>query len=95
MMELLTTGLIPILILAGAAMLALLAWVNRDSSPMVDEDSDPDHHTLRSDYQSGMGGGSVRTWKVPKDQAAYARMFVPKTHAHSDASDKSAKSDTT
>ncbi|MBO6896621.1 MAG: hypothetical protein JJ868_04525 [Shimia sp.] len=66
------------LIIAICAMTALVAWVARDRSPLVEEEDDPDNHTLRSDYQSGMGGGSVTTWKVPKDPDAYARLFVPK-----------------
>lgn len=36
------------------------------------------HHILRSDYQSGMGGGHVTEWKVPKDPDAYAKLFVPR-----------------
>jgi hypothetical protein len=66
------------LIIAICAMAALVAWVARDRSPLVEEEDDPDHHVLRSDYQSGIGGGSVTTWKVPKDPDAYARLFVPK-----------------
>lgn len=73
----LPSAFLVILIIGVAVMLALVAWVNRDSSPMVEEDDDPDYHTLRSDYQSGMGGGSMRTWKVPKDPDEYARYFVP------------------
>mmetsp|Transcript_5569 Transcript_5569/g.9001 ORF Transcript_5569/g.9001 Transcript_5569/m.9001 type:complete len:84 (+) Transcript_5569:320-571(+) len=79
MSELLSYGLIPILAIAVAALLALVAWINRDRTPFAEEGSqDPDNHTLRSDYQSGMGGGAVTTWKVPKDPDAYARLFVPK-----------------
>ena len=59
-------------------MTALVAFVARRRNPMEDTDqTDPDYHTLRSDYQSGMGGGAVRTWKVPKDPQEYARLFVP------------------
>ena len=36
------------------------------------------YHVLRSDYQSGMGGGHVTEWQVPKDPDAYAKLFVPK-----------------
>ncbi|MFD1156766.1 hypothetical protein [Roseovarius aestuarii] len=36
------------------------------------------YHTLTSDYQSGMGGGHVTTWKVPRDPQEYAKRFVPK-----------------
>lgn len=35
------------------------------------------HHTLRSDYQSGLGGHSTE-WKVPRDPQEYAKHFVPK-----------------
>lgn len=38
----------------------------------------PDYHILHSEYHSGMGGGESRTWKVPKDPQAYARLFIPK-----------------
>ncbi|KPA22325.1 hypothetical protein shim_06030 [Shimia sp. SK013] len=69
--------LIPTLAIAIIAMAAVLAWHRRDGSPIEQDDTDPDHHTLRSDYQSGMGGGNVSTWKVPKDPQAYAKLFVP------------------
>jgi hypothetical protein len=36
------------------------------------------YHELRSDYQSGVGGGHVTTWKVPRDPQEYARKFIPK-----------------
>ena len=73
------TGFSAILILGIVAVTALVAFVARRRNPMEDTDqTDPDYHTLRSDYQSGMGGGSVRTWKVPKDPQEYARLFVPK-----------------
>lgn len=77
-------GFLGFLIVAVTALVALTAWFNRDRTPLVEEEDDPDHHVLRSDYQSGMGGGSVRTWKVPKDDQEYARLFVPQS-----ASDKS------
>lgn len=35
-------------------------------------------HTLRSDYNSGMGGGNSAEWQVPRDPQAYAKRFVPK-----------------
>ncbi|MBO9476849.1 hypothetical protein J7382_04805 [Shimia sp. R11_0] len=71
-------GLLPFLIPAVVALVALNAWVGRNRSGLVEEEDDPDNHVLRSDYQSGMGGGAQRTWKVPKDPDAYARLFVPK-----------------
>ena len=58
------------------AVIAAVAAQRRD--PLEEEEDDPNYHTLRSDYQSGMGGGSVRTWKVPKDPQEYARFFAPK-----------------
>lgn len=79
LITLLSSGLIPILLLGVIALIALSARVNRNRSAMVEEDDDPGHHVLRSDYQSGMGGGAQRTWKVPKDPDAYARLFVPKS----------------
>ncbi|WP_135504966.1 hypothetical protein [Roseovarius aestuariivivens] len=36
------------------------------------------HHTLRSDYNSGMGGGNSAEWQVPRDPQAYAKRFIPK-----------------
>lgn len=67
-----------ILVLGIAVMTAVVAVVSQRRRPLEEDDTDPDYHTLRSDYQSGMGGGSVRTWKVPKDPQEYARFFVPK-----------------
>jgi hypothetical protein len=69
--------LIPTLVLAVIGMAGLLAWHSRNRNPIEQDDSDPDNHTLRSDYQSGMGGGNVATWKVPKDPQDYAKLFVP------------------
>ncbi|WP_338548349.1 hypothetical protein [Roseovarius phycicola] len=45
--------------------------------------SEPGHgdHILESDYQSGVGGGNVTRWTVPKDPQAYAKRFVPKGKA--------------
>ncbi|UWQ51402.1 hypothetical protein K3722_08485 [Leisingera caerulea] len=67
-----------ILVLGIVVMTAVVAVVSQRRRPLEEDDTDPDYHTLRSDYQSGMGGGSVRTWKVPKDPQEYARFFVPK-----------------
>ncbi|QDI75897.1 hypothetical protein PNH50_08210 [Leisingera aquaemixtae] len=69
-----------ILVLGIVVMTAVVAVVSQRRRPLEDDDTDPDYHTLRSDYQSGMGGGSVRTWKVPKDPQEYARFFVPKSN---------------
>ena len=70
-----------ILVLGIVVMTAVVAAVSQRRRPLEEDDDDPDYHTLRSDYQSGMGGGSVRTWKVPKDPQEYARFFVPKNKA--------------
>ncbi|ATG35779.1 hypothetical protein PhaeoP23_01637 [Phaeobacter piscinae] len=67
-----------LLILGIVVMTALVALIGQLRAPIEEDETDPDYHTLRSDYQSGMGGGSMRTWKVPKDPDAYARFFVPK-----------------
>ncbi|CUH83420.1 hypothetical protein [Thalassovita mediterranea] len=48
MIALMATGLISILVLAVAAMLAILDWVIRNSTPIVDGDVTPDHHMLRT-----------------------------------------------
>ncbi|ANP35002.1 MULTISPECIES: hypothetical protein [Rhodobacterales] len=66
------------LVVGVIVMTAVVAVIGQRRAPTEEDDSDPDYHTLRSDYQSGMGGGSVRTWKVPKDPQEYARLFVPK-----------------
>ncbi|MGR3616614.1 MAG: hypothetical protein ACU0BB_11285 [Paracoccaceae bacterium] len=68
-----------ILIISVAIMAVILAVFAQRNRPWDQEESDPDYHILHSDYQSGMGGGSVRTWKVPKDPQEYARYFVPKS----------------
>lgn len=56
----------------------IAAIVGQRRRPIEDNEDDPNYHTLHSDYQSGMGGGSYRTWKVPKDPQEYAKYFVPK-----------------
>ncbi|MFS4579880.1 hypothetical protein [Phaeobacter sp. C3_T13_0] len=75
---LLNDGFIPILVVAIVVMVAIVARVSQTRSAFVEEEDDPNYHTLRSDYQSGMGGGSMTTWKVPKDPEEYARFFVPR-----------------
>ena len=66
------------LILGIVALAALLAWVNQRRISGPGNDEDPDYHVLHSEYQSGVGGGESRTWKVPKDPQAYARLYIPK-----------------
>ncbi|MGR3467678.1 MAG: hypothetical protein ACU0CI_07330 [Shimia sp.] len=34
-------------------------------------------HKLRSDYQSGVGGGHVTEWEIPRDPQAYAKHLIP------------------
>ncbi|WP_247743285.1 hypothetical protein [Shimia sp. R10_1] len=80
------SGLAGGLLFAVCAMGALVAWYSRNRSPLEQDRDDPDYHHLRSDYQSGVGGGNVRTWKVPKDPQEYARLFVPEDTTDSDAS---------
>ncbi|WP_348540152.1 hypothetical protein [Shimia sp. R9_2] len=72
------SGLAGGLIFAVCALGALVAWFSRNRGPLVQDEEDPDYHHLRSEYQSGVGGGDTRTWKVPKDPQEYARLFVPK-----------------
>ncbi|UWR86066.1 hypothetical protein K4L05_08325 [Phaeobacter inhibens] len=67
-----------LLILGIVVMTALVALIGQRRPPIEEDETDPNYHTLRSDYQSGIGGGSMRTWKVPKDPDEYARFFVPK-----------------
>lgn len=67
-----------LLILGIVIMAVVAAVISQRRTPLEEDETDPDYHTLRSDYNSGMGGGSLRTWKVPKDPQEYARFFVPK-----------------
>jgi hypothetical protein len=64
-------------VLAIFALLALTTWLGRNRSATVKEEENPDYHVLRAEYQSGIGGGSSRTWKVPKDPQEYAKFFAP------------------
>ena len=69
-----------LLLLAAIGVLAVaVAIVNQRRNP-GSRGSEPGegYHTLTSDYQSGVGGGQSRTWTVPRDPQAYARLFVPK-----------------
>ncbi len=59
------------------ALIALTAWLGRNRNATVKEQETDDYHVLRSEYQSGIGGGDTRTWKVPKDPQEYAKQFVP------------------
>lgn len=70
---------LPLLIVAVVGMIAALAFFNQRSNPGK-RGSKPGKgfHTLQSGYQSGMGGGNVKYWRVPKDPDQYAKLFVPK-----------------
>jgi hypothetical protein len=67
-----------LLIVALVAMVAALAWLGQRRNTGQGEDANPDYHILHSEYHSGVGGGENRTWKIPKDPQAYARLFIPK-----------------
>jgi hypothetical protein len=67
-----------LVIMAIIAMVALLAWLGQRRNTAQGDQDNPDYHILHSEYQSGVGGGESRTWKVPKDPQAYARLFIPK-----------------
>ncbi|MEM7074381.1 MAG: hypothetical protein AAGA28_02630 [Pseudomonadota bacterium] len=70
---------IPLAIVAIVVLVAALAVLGQRTNPGR-RGSPPGqgHHVLRSDYQSGIGGGNVREWKVPRDPDDYAKLFVPK-----------------
>lgn len=63
--------------------LGLLAYRMQRANP-GSRGSEPGkgHHILESDYQSGVGGGNVTRWKVPRDPQEYAKRFVPKDKRH-------------
>ncbi|MBY5988504.1 hypothetical protein [Roseovarius atlanticus] len=68
-----------ILVALVVAAIAAVAIVGQRKSP-GQRGSEPrtGMHTLESDYQSGMGGGNVRRWEIPRDPQAYAKLFAPK-----------------
>lgn len=70
---------VPVAVVAIAILVAALAVLGQRINPGR-RGSKPGkgHHVLRSDYQSGVGGGNVTEWKVPRDPDAYAKLFVPK-----------------
>ena len=67
--------------LIAVAVAALAIAANRQDRTAGRRGSDPGkgYHELRSDYQSGVGGGHVTTWKVPRDPQEYARQVIPRT----------------
>ncbi len=70
-----------VLIIGGLIVLfigALAVMGKRNDSEQRGSEPGTGYHTLTSDYQSGMGGGHVTTWKVPRDPQEYAQRFVPK-----------------
>ncbi len=72
---------ITVLIIGALIVLVIGALARMGKSKSIKlRGSDPGtgYHTLTSDYQSGMGGGHVTTWKVPRDPQEYAKRFVPK-----------------
>lgn len=69
------------ILLIGLIVLAVVALAivsQRKDSPHRGSPPGKGFHTLRSDYNSGMGGGNAAEWQVPKDPQAYAKRFVPK-----------------
>lgn len=70
---------VPLAVIAILILIAALAVTAQRGNP-GQRGSRPGtgHHVLRSDYQSGLGGGHVTEWKVPRDPDAYAKLFVPK-----------------
>lgn len=70
-----------IVLLSGAILLILVAkafwviWKEKDAQ----RGSEPGkgYHEIDASYMSGVGGGQVKTFKVPKDPQEYARRFVP------------------
>ncbi len=64
------------LVIAAIGALAILGQ-RKDPGQRGSEPGKGDH-ILESDYQSGVGGGNVTRWKVPKDPQAYAKRFVPR-----------------
>ncbi|RKF15024.1 hypothetical protein D6850_09205 [Roseovarius spongiae] len=66
-----------------ATVVAALAMLGQRKSP-GSRGSEPGKgvHVLESDYQSGVGGGHVTRWTVPRDPQEYAKHFVPKDERH-------------
>lgn len=67
------------LIVAAVGALAIMGQ-RKDPGARGSEPGKGDH-ILESDYQSGIGGGHVTRWKVPRDPQEYAKRFVPKDKA--------------
>ena len=71
-----TLALLIVLVVAAIAALAIMG--QRKSPGARGSEPGKGMHTLESDYQSGMGGGNVTRWQIPRDPQAYAKLFVPK-----------------
>jgi len=71
--------LIVVLSLGILALAVLAGWMRLRQDPGKARGALPrkGHHTLTSDYQSGLGGHST-IWTVPADPQDYARTFVPR-----------------
>ena len=67
-----------LIVLVVAAVLILAFFALRSDPGRRGSDPGKGYHELRSDYQYGVGGGHVTTWKVPKDPQEYAKRFIPK-----------------
>ncbi|QFT96199.1 hypothetical protein FIU85_02680 [Roseovarius sp. THAF8] len=70
--------LIILLVLVAAAIAAVAIVGQRKTPGQRGSEPGTGMHTLESDYQSGMGGGNVRRWEIPRDPQAYAKIFAPK-----------------
>ncbi|MEO1139532.1 MAG: hypothetical protein AAFW87_08755 [Pseudomonadota bacterium] len=68
--------IILVLIVAAVAGLAILG--QRKDPGKLGSKPGKGVHTLESDYQSGVGGGNVTRWTVPRDPQEYAKRFIPK-----------------
>ncbi|MGR3436487.1 MAG: hypothetical protein ACU0CO_16635 [Shimia sp.] len=78
--------------LCCAGIVAILAWravhaVRSEDASRRGSAPGEGFHEITSDYQSGVGGGNARTYKVPRDPQAYARHLVPLKARESDPSD--------
>ncbi|WP_317054910.1 hypothetical protein [Roseovarius rhodophyticola] len=71
-------GLLIIIGLIALAIGALAVLGQRKDPGRLGSDPGEGDHILESDYQSGVGGGNVTRWTVPKDPQAYAKRFVPR-----------------
>ncbi len=70
--------LILLILLVVAAIAAVAIMGQRKSPGQRGSAPGKGMHILESDYQSGMGGGNVTRWEIPRDPQAYAKLFAPK-----------------